>query len=145
MSFAAPILAAIPTPVHGEHAAGYHRRLALANGFTTLRQMRLATGIGALSPLSTPDTWAELRKATGLPDTTIAPLSWGSPDGGLARWLDVWGNPIRQRDLDLSRMRNCPRCLATDGVVLAEWSLRSYTACPIHGTRLLDAGAQVLL
>ena len=139
MSDARPLLAAVPSPAHGEHAAGYHRRLALANGFTTLRQMRLATGIGALSPLSAPATWSLLRDATGLADDAIASLSWGSPDGGRAQWLYVWGNPIRRRDLDLSRMRNCPRCLVTNGIVRAEWSVRSYTACPVHGTRLLDA------
>lgn len=133
-----PRLAEAPFPLLGEHPAGYHRRLAVANGFSTLRQMRLVHGIGSLSPRSGEEAWSLLQAATDLPSVRLRPLSWPAIDGAIGTWLDVCGKAIRLRDLDFANLRHCPLCLAEDGILRVEWSLRMVTSCPVHAIGLVD-------
>jgi len=127
-----------PFPVEGEHAAGYVRRLAAANGLDSLRQLLALFGIAPLSPISGPDAWEKLAVAAGLPVVRFDLLRW--PRIGRTRevWLSVVRQPIRQIHLDLDHMKRCPQCLAEDGIVRAEWSLRHVTACPRHRILLSD-------
>jgi len=113
-----------PFPAEGEHPAGYIRRLAAANGLDSLRQMLALYELPPLSPISGPEAWTKLAAAAGLPLARFDVLRW--PRVGRTRevWLSVVGQAIRQLHLDLDHLKRCPQCLAEDGIVRAEWSLR---------------------
>ena len=134
-----PPLTIAPFPAVGEHPAGYVRRLAAANGINSLREMLALYDIGPLSPISGPDAWEKLAAAAGLPVARFDVLRWRRVGRTREVWLSVMGQAVRQLHLDLEHMKRCPQCLAKDGVVRAEWSLRHVTACPQHRVLLSDA------
>jgi len=131
-------IAAAPFPEPGEHPAGYLRRLAIANGLGTMRQLRTATGIGALTPRSGPEIRTRLADATGIEDERLAALGWADVEGEGDRWLLVGANSIRLQDLELERLRHCPVCLDETRTMRAIWAVRLVTACARHRLRLLD-------
>ncbi len=131
-------LARVPYPCPSEHPAGYLRRLAEANGFFTLRQLRLLHGVEPLSPRSEPVAWQRLSRATALTMETFSLLQWKRMTTAGGTWLSVCGHAVRLADLDLFHLRICPLCIHANGVVRAEWSMRHVTACPIHEVQLLD-------
>lgn len=131
-------LAAAPFPEPGEHPAGYLRRLAIANGLGTMRQLRTATGIGALTPRSGADIRTRLADATGIEDERLAALGWTDVEGAGDRWLLVGSTPIRLQDLDLERLRHCPVCLDETRTIRTIWAVRLVTVCVRHRLRLLD-------
>ena len=133
-----PPLAVAPFPVPGEHVAGYIRRLASANGLDSLRQLHRLFDVAPPSPISEPATWRKLATAAGLPLSHFDLLRWPRVGRTRERWVSVMGKAIRQRHLDLDHLKRCHSCLAEDGIVRAEWSLRHVTACPTHAVPLSD-------
>ena len=119
-----------PRPVAGEAAMSYVSRVADANGYSTLGTFRAAVAGGGGCP--TFDCFCRVLELT---DTEIASLRGPMP----AAW-----NAIQAPDgLDVSHfnhcwVRWCPQCVALQAIIRWEWTLKTATACVVHGVLLRD-------
>jgi len=125
-----PTLPVRPRPVAGEAAMSYVSRVADANGYSTLGTFRavLASAGGGL-PF---DRFCRLLELT---DTEVASLHGPMPE--------AWSAIRAPYGLDVSHfnhcwIRWCPQCVARQAIIRWEWTLKTATACVVHGVSLRD-------
>ena len=120
-----------PRPVSGEAAMSYVSRVAASNGYSTLRAFH-----AALSGVDGRLAFERLRRLLDLTEAEITSLRGPMP----AAW-DAIGAPygLDVSHFNLCWIRWCPLCLATQGIVRWEWTLKTATACLVHGVSLRDA------
>ncbi len=133
-----PGLARVPLPAPGEHASGYFRRLAEANGLL-LSDFRVMFGIRRISPRSSLEAWTCLAQGLGVPVDMFSPMMWRPVSARSRRWVSFLEHEIHDSFLYLKTIQICRPCLVTTGIVRNAWSLRLLTACHDHKIQLSDA------
>jgi hypothetical protein len=108
----------------------YVSRVADANGYLTLGTFRAAvSGAGGCRPFDC------LCRVLELTDTEIASLRGPMPA--------AWNAIQAPYGLDVSHfnhcwVRWCPQCVALQAIIRWEWTLKTATACVVHGVSLRD-------
>lgn len=134
-----------PIPVIGESVYGFERRFACCTRHATLSTFRHTLGLTAFGPRSVSAKWQILASAAGLPLKRFGHMRWYSKEDGddldVVSLMDVNVRATQMRSEDL---RFCPHCLAEANgperrLHLQAWQLHLVTACPVHGTLLVDA------
>lgn len=131
------LLSHVPTPLPGEHIAGYLRRLATVNRMPSLRALTKLLDVVDLTPRSAEPLWDRLAEGLGVGDNFIEPLRWRQA-GTQRSWITFLGHEVHESYLDLRKTRFCATCVEETDTLASIWSLRHLTACHIHETRLRE-------
>lgn len=130
-----------PCPIPGENLHGYLRRLAEANGHSSMGIFLKAINLRGrrFGPTSDVPEWNRLALLTLLQAKAFATMRWRSARTSKGRPLEFLGSRIDHGHLHPRNMRFCPSCLREDGIRRDFWSLAKVVACPRHATLMADA------
>lgn len=125
------VLLARPRPVPGENIAGYLRRVALANGFGSVGQLRHSLKVRSQGALDELYDRLQLSAAERRYPWGCLPRSWGGPTAPLE--LEVG-------DFNHQSVRWCPVCLQEDTPLMQGYlGLKLACVCIQHSTWLQDS------
>ncbi|AWI76216.1 hypothetical protein CEW83_14155 [Parazoarcus communis] len=116
------------THEHDESAIGYMRRLALKNGYSSWKALLRACGVK-------PSVRAVLA------EREILATALGLDPAWLEAFVPADDKPVCVSDPQFARTTSdpvCPSCLQSGAYVRRVWGHALITACPEHGTTLLD-------
>lgn len=124
----------IPDPA--EALPGYLLRVSEANGYPMSYLLGTVLDREHPSRMGLPrlDGIASLA---GLTPSQVARLSLAAEDGSRGR-IQLLGHSLTTADCRMNAPRVCPHCLSEKVVCSALWDLAQVTACPQHGTALLE-------
>ncbi len=127
-----------PPPHPTECVSGYLLRLGSTNGYATpyclVRHVQRDSNVANFYRV-TPDVLVDI---SGLPleqSKRLCIIPEKVPKRGTVRLLS---NDLYVEEVDLRKMRVCPRCIADNGRHEAIWHMKTMTHCPIHRMALLD-------
>ena len=132
------MLSVAPLPEAGEHVSGWVRRLARANGLTSLRQLYAYVGYNGIYQSADERQWQLLAEATGLPIDVLAPMRLPSDTSGSAAPVQLNGLTLRSHQIGRQVFHHCPECLSEARTVPSAWFVHHVTACARHHLKLRD-------
>jgi ribosomal protein L37AE/L43A len=144
--FAAHQYRGFPIPVAPqahESLVSYLMRLTSANHYPVLNSI---PGLFGINPSSSGQNVSKLWRLSQLLGNEITDCAdrltemAHRPASGRADCVYLSpGQTIRVEHLESMANRYCPECVGETGIFLRLWEIRALTACPRHGTRLLNA------
>ncbi|QKS50814.1 TniQ family protein [Azospirillum oryzae] len=123
-------------PVPGESMIGYLRRLCIANGYDTL-QWVFHKNIRFADELFTEENMWEISDVTGC-DCKIIRRNSYCINGWHGSSINFHGIKIDRDRIDIKYLNICPDCLLESPIIQSIWDLVDCTACPKHGTNIVN-------
>lgn len=123
-------------PVPGESMIGYLRRLCIANGYDTL-QWIFDKKIRFPEEIFVEENMWRIADATRC-DCKIIRRNSYCIIGEKERAINFHGFVIDRNRIDLRYLNICPDCLLENYILKSVWDLVDYTACPEHGTNIVN-------
>lgn len=130
-----------PLPLRGEGLRGYFLRVADANGLLPGLDLYGSIRIGRERGGALSRTVPIDVKELGLDETALASLGCRALAADETRRQHV-GHKIALRHLRARQCAVCPRCLAAQPAIWADWELVAQIACPDHQCWLVDSCPQ---
>lgn len=133
-----------PLPIWGESVHGFERRFSSCTRYRRLDAFRHATGLRYFGPFSSNAKWQRLAEIAGVPAASVEHMRWLMPGTEVRKGVvSLLGHEVRAVHLSHIHLPFCPHCLAEDRgperrVLRQAWHLRLVSACPRHGTLLVD-------
>lgn len=124
-----------PAPLLGEGLRGYFLRLSEANGL--LPQYDLYRAVLPPRDARTIAAAEQAASTLGLDPARLAGLACGTLANDITRCQHK-GQTVSRLHLRSRQCAVCPRCLAIQSAIWADWELAAQVACPEHGCWLID-------
>lgn len=123
-------------PVPGESMIGYLRRLCIANGHDTL-QWIFDNNIRFADEIFTEENMWRISDVTGC-DCKIIRRNSYCINGGQGGSINFHGIEISRDRIGIKYLNICPDCLLESPIIQSVWDLVDFTACPKHGTNIVN-------
>jgi len=134
-------LSKVPFPARGEHLGSYVRRLAVANGATTLAELASWLRLPPEHITSAEGSWPAILRAADLPKERLAALELDDRGYDRRHLVRINGSDIGASQFDFMHLRSCSGCIREEGFLSKRFGIRSITACVRHRLRLTDGCA----
>lgn len=126
-----PLLVRHPAPNRTESLLGYVLRLSEMNGYVSPWSLYELAGMRQNETRTTGIKVDKLAAITGRVATQLEGIRF-APPANHPRWARLLGHPVVPTDLNITKPRLCPLCVAEMGFIEAHWHLEIMVCCPVH-------------
>ncbi len=120
-----------PPPYPTESLRGYVLRLSEANGYTSPQSLYRLAGMRADETSPSNFECSKLAAIANCPTSLLDQIAF-KDSGDESETMQLLGNWVSTRDLNLTGARVCPACVAEKGFIEAHWHIELMVACPVH-------------
>lgn len=130
-----PLLVRHPSPFPTESLVGYVLRLSQENGYDSPWSVYQMAGLRQNQVRSSGFKFERIAEITGRPSSVLNKIAF-SASSDHPRWSRLLGHDLVPTDLNLTKPKLCPQCIAEKGFIEAHWHLELMVACPVHRRQL---------
>jgi len=117
---------------------GYVLRLSETNGYASPWNLFQLAGMRQNETRTTGIKVKKLAMIANHSPSQFEKLAF-SPSTAHPRWAGLLGHPVVPTDIEITKPKLCPQCVAEKGFVEAHWHLEIMVACPVHRCMALSA------
>ncbi len=120
-----------PGPKSKESLFGYVLRLSEENGYESPWRVHALAGLKQSETRTSGIKVKKLAAIARRPASELDEIAF-APSANHPRGARLLGHPLVPTDLNITKPKLCPQCVAEKGFIEAHWHLELMAACPIH-------------